>query len=170
MLLSSTAGHYGAALAVDGDYNSLFSGGSCTHTASARIHPWWVVDLRQTAVVKEVVIYNRQDCCGDTITTAVPPASTTTDAGLTTGELFESEGQESSTLETPLHDDDRNGADFIVLTVVVVLVAAVSHGVWFVYKRRKPTMESKDDTVKFSQSQNKQGYDNMVFSMEEDTI
>ncbi|XP_041361963.1 fucolectin-1-like [Gigantopelta aegis] len=227
---SSTAGHYGAALAVDGDYNSSFSGGSCTHTASADIHPWWVVDLRQTAVVKEVVIYNRQDCCaerlhdfyieilqsgghptpslchhqipalgksaaflcnpplkgryvkirkdnvrdskdiltlcevevnGDIITTAAPPASTTTDAGLTMGELFESEGQESSTL-VKLHCTTmtEKAADFIVLNSL---------------SSRKSTMESKDDTVKFenvgySQSKDKQGYDNMVFSMEENTI
>ena len=36
---------------------------SCTHTGLID-HPWWVVDLGERVLVKEVHVTNRGDCCG----------------------------------------------------------------------------------------------------------
>ena len=55
--------------AVDGDRNSDYKEGSCSHTASrpsTSESPWWAVDLGAVKHVKKVVIVNRVDCCGKT--------------------------------------------------------------------------------------------------------
>ncbi|KAL5253738.1 hypothetical protein ACHWQZ_G013495 [Mnemiopsis leidyi] len=46
----------------DGNYNHA----SCTAT-STQTNPWWKVDLQDTFPVKEVIVYNRMDCCANRI-------------------------------------------------------------------------------------------------------
>uniref|UniRef100_A0A672HYC0 Fucolectin tachylectin-4 pentraxin-1 domain-containing protein n=1 Tax=Salarias fasciatus TaxID=181472 RepID=A0A672HYC0_SALFA len=54
---------FGAAdSAIDGNRDSNYNKGSCTHTVKMA-DPWWRLDLLQTYVVTAVVITNRQDCC-----------------------------------------------------------------------------------------------------------
>eukprot|EP00058_Branchiostoma_floridae_P001127 XP_002586615.1 hypothetical protein BRAFLDRAFT_106125 [Branchiostoma floridae] len=59
-----SSGEAPASRAVDGDTNSDFGGNSCTHSR-AENSPTWYVDLGETSKVTSVVIYNRDDCCGD---------------------------------------------------------------------------------------------------------
>ena len=49
--------------AVDGNRNSNWRGGSCTHTHSRR-KSWWRVDLQKNVRVRKVFVQNRGDCCG----------------------------------------------------------------------------------------------------------
>jgi hypothetical protein len=54
-----------AGKAVDGNYNNIFGTTPdkfCSHT-NAEVNPWWQVDLQGTYDVKQVSIWNRQDCC-----------------------------------------------------------------------------------------------------------
>ena len=53
-----------ASNAVDGNSNTNFHHGFCTHTFD-QIHPWWRVDLGRVEPVIEVYIVNRGDCCGE---------------------------------------------------------------------------------------------------------
>lgn len=48
--------------AIDGNRNSEFSVGSCTHT-NEQTNPWWRVDLLQSYIITSVTIFNRGDCC-----------------------------------------------------------------------------------------------------------
>ncbi|XP_065051247.1 uncharacterized protein LOC135680930 isoform X2 [Rhopilema esculentum] len=50
--------------AVDGNRNSQWGGGSCTHT-NRDSNPWWRVDLGSPKQVKKVQLTNRGDCCGN---------------------------------------------------------------------------------------------------------
>ncbi len=50
--------------AVDGNINSNYGAGSCTHTANDISNPIWVVDLGHRYQVSSVKITNRGDCCG----------------------------------------------------------------------------------------------------------
>ena len=50
--------------AVDGDSNTLLTGGSCAHTLDEK-QPWWRVDLGNVELVNEVYVVNRGDCCGN---------------------------------------------------------------------------------------------------------
>jgi len=60
----SSTGYGGfAKRAVDGDINTDFKGGSCTHTHYDQ-EPWWRVDLEKSQAVGAVQIWNRGDCCG----------------------------------------------------------------------------------------------------------
>ncbi|GMH44697.1 hypothetical protein BSKO_12649 [Bryopsis sp. KO-2023] len=52
------------ARAVDGNRNSVYGAGSCTHT-TFMAKPWWQVDLLKSLHVTKVVITNRGDCCWD---------------------------------------------------------------------------------------------------------
>ncbi|KAL0166465.1 hypothetical protein M9458_038309, partial [Cirrhinus mrigala] len=52
--------------AVDGNKESHFAKGSCTHTKSEH-NPWWRVDLKDVYSVSKVIITNRADCCSDRI-------------------------------------------------------------------------------------------------------
>ncbi|XP_052805089.1 uncharacterized protein LOC128234707 isoform X2 [Mya arenaria] len=45
----------------DGNYISVHC---CTHTKND-LGAWWEVDLEQTYPIKEIVVYNRQDCCSN---------------------------------------------------------------------------------------------------------
>ncbi|ROI15876.1 Fucolectin-4 [Anabarilius grahami] len=60
---SSTYDHLTAAQnAVDGNRNSDYHSGSCSHT-NADWDPWWRVDLLNVYKISRVVITNRGDCC-----------------------------------------------------------------------------------------------------------
>uniref|UniRef100_A0A8C2KJD4 Fucolectin tachylectin-4 pentraxin-1 domain-containing protein n=1 Tax=Cyprinus carpio TaxID=7962 RepID=A0A8C2KJD4_CYPCA len=60
---SSTYSSLGAARnAIDGNRQSLFTLGSCSHTNGDR-NPWWRVDLLGIYRVTRVSITNRGDCC-----------------------------------------------------------------------------------------------------------
>ncbi|XP_030604707.1 fucolectin-1-like [Archocentrus centrarchus] len=48
--------------AIDGNLNSEFMEGSCTHT-NKETNPWWRVDLLQSYIITSVSITNRGDCC-----------------------------------------------------------------------------------------------------------
>ncbi|XP_068425717.1 fucolectin-3-like [Clinocottus analis] len=54
---------FGAAYsAIDGNRNSHFHVGSCSHTEEGT-DPWWRVDLLDSYIVTSVIIINRGDCC-----------------------------------------------------------------------------------------------------------
>lgn len=55
---SSTSHGAVSSRAVDGDKNTAFSAGSCTHTLEED-NPWWSVDLLQHHLVGEVHLTNR---------------------------------------------------------------------------------------------------------------
>ncbi|XP_078575770.1 uncharacterized protein LOC144861669 [Branchiostoma floridae x Branchiostoma japonicum] len=57
---TSTYDSWVASLAVDGNTDTNFYAGSCTHTETAGNPSWWV-DLGQSYVVDRVVIFNRMD-------------------------------------------------------------------------------------------------------------
>ncbi|XP_026226612.1 fucolectin-1-like [Anabas testudineus] len=63
---SQRLGHIlGAAYnAIDGNRNSDFGAGSCTHTTE-QTNPWWRVDLLESYIVTSVIITNRGDCCAE---------------------------------------------------------------------------------------------------------
>lgn len=50
-----------AARAVDGDLGVVYP--NMAHTSIGDITPWWQVDLGQPAVVLELDILNRDECC-----------------------------------------------------------------------------------------------------------
>ena len=53
-----------AHLAVDGNTNGNWNGNSVTHTRDGgTVNPWWQVDLGNYQVIKEILIWNRTDCC-----------------------------------------------------------------------------------------------------------
>ncbi|KAI2644306.1 Fucolectin-6 [Labeo rohita] len=56
----SGEGH--ASNAIDGNLDSHFHHGSCTHTDSQN-DPWWRLDLLDEYVVTSIIITNRKDCC-----------------------------------------------------------------------------------------------------------
>jgi len=49
--------------AVDGNTDTNYKAGSCTHTHFDQ-EPWWKVDLEKSQAVGAVQIWNRGDCCG----------------------------------------------------------------------------------------------------------
>ncbi|XP_027139399.1 fucolectin-like isoform X2 [Larimichthys crocea] len=52
--------------AIDGNRDSNFHDGSCTHT-SGKSDPWWRVDLLDSYIITSITIYNRGDCCQERI-------------------------------------------------------------------------------------------------------
>ncbi len=51
---------------MDGDVDSHMLRQSCTHTQEGQAKPeWWQVDLQKEYLVKEIIITNRGDCCGE---------------------------------------------------------------------------------------------------------
>ncbi|KAH9490869.1 hypothetical protein Btru_033713 [Bulinus truncatus] len=52
-----------ASLAVDGNSNSSFSQGTCTHTDITDTNPSWTLTLDSVKSVQRFVLYNRGDCC-----------------------------------------------------------------------------------------------------------
>ncbi|XP_051728521.1 fucolectin-1 isoform X3 [Ctenopharyngodon idella] len=63
---SSTYPQSGAQNAIDGNKNSNFNLGSCSHTNGDR-DPWWRVDLLEVYKITRVSITNRGDCCPERI-------------------------------------------------------------------------------------------------------
>ncbi|ROI15874.1 Fucolectin-4, partial [Anabarilius grahami] len=63
---SSTYETAAAQKAVDGNRNSDYHRGSCSHTKGDR-NPWWRVDLLNVYMVTRVSITNRGDCCAERI-------------------------------------------------------------------------------------------------------
>ena len=61
---SSTTNNGDAARAVDGNTDGSWSRNSVTHTDS-NAQAWWQVDLGGARAIKQVVVYNRTDCCDD---------------------------------------------------------------------------------------------------------
>ena len=59
---SSTAYNSPASLAVDGNTNGDWSGGSVTAT-SYENNPWWQVDLGTSQSIQSIEVWNRTDCC-----------------------------------------------------------------------------------------------------------
>uniref|UniRef100_A0A3Q3VRL9 Fucolectin tachylectin-4 pentraxin-1 domain-containing protein n=1 Tax=Mola mola TaxID=94237 RepID=A0A3Q3VRL9_MOLML len=53
-----------ASSAIDGNRQSNFHSGSCTHSAEMT-DPWWRVDLLESYIVTSITIINRGDCCQD---------------------------------------------------------------------------------------------------------
>jgi hypothetical protein len=47
---------------IDGDTNPSWSSGTLTHTGNFQ-NSWWEVDLGVTAVIGEIKLFNRGDCC-----------------------------------------------------------------------------------------------------------
>ncbi|MFN8206570.1 MAG: T9SS type A sorting domain-containing protein [Bacteroidales bacterium] len=62
---SSTAYNGYAKLAVDGNTNGTFFGGSVSHTAENVSNPWWMWDMEQVDSLVSVTLWNRTDCCGE---------------------------------------------------------------------------------------------------------
>lgn len=60
---SSTTQGGVASRAVDGNIDTIYSKGSCTHT-HYDTEPWWRVDLESAREIGGVQIWNRGDCCG----------------------------------------------------------------------------------------------------------
>jgi len=52
-----------AGRAVDGNTNSKYGGGSCTHTHKEH-NAWWEVDMQAPHKITKVKVTNRGDCCG----------------------------------------------------------------------------------------------------------
>merc|ERR1711907_830034 len=61
---SSTGWDGDSGLAVDGNTDSAYGSGTCTHTQAGNPE-WWQVDLGASFSIGEVDIYHRTDCCGD---------------------------------------------------------------------------------------------------------
>ena len=55
-----------AANAVDGNTNGNFAAGSLSHT-DFDSEPWWEVDLGSNYSLTEVRVFNREDCCSDSL-------------------------------------------------------------------------------------------------------
>ncbi|XP_034553429.1 uncharacterized protein LOC117822690 [Notolabrus celidotus] len=55
-----------ASNAIDGNRDSTYSAGSCTHTLS-QTNPWWRVDLLEPYIITSIIITNRGDCCTERI-------------------------------------------------------------------------------------------------------
>uniref|UniRef100_A0A3Q1F549 Fucolectin tachylectin-4 pentraxin-1 domain-containing protein n=1 Tax=Acanthochromis polyacanthus TaxID=80966 RepID=A0A3Q1F549_9TELE len=53
-----------ASNAIDGNRDSEFSHGSCTHTAE-ETNPWWRVDLLEPYIITSITVTNRGDCCSE---------------------------------------------------------------------------------------------------------
>ena len=67
---SSTHGHYAAARAIDGNTNGDMFKQSCTHTKQTD-DPWWMITFKYMILAHEVLIVNRDECCGKYLTNFV---------------------------------------------------------------------------------------------------
>ena len=53
--------HKPSALAVDGNADPDWRGGSCSQTGNEN-NPWWMVDLGQTHLIARILVTSRGDC------------------------------------------------------------------------------------------------------------
>ena len=58
---SSTQNGLAPGLAVDGNHDSHLEDGFCSSTQAGDDHPWWMVDLQETILVTQVLMYNRNN-------------------------------------------------------------------------------------------------------------
>ncbi|XP_075125454.1 fucolectin-like [Leptodactylus fuscus] len=67
-ILRDSVNHMGymamAMNAIDGNQDSNYIHGSCTHTHQ-ELSPWWRVDLLRSYRISHISITNRGDCCGN---------------------------------------------------------------------------------------------------------
>jgi hypothetical protein len=63
--------------AIDGNTNTRWGGGSCTHTDHAGA--WWQLDLGAASTVTRVDLYHRSDCCQNRLVGAKIVVSSTSD-------------------------------------------------------------------------------------------
>ncbi len=61
---SSTCSGGSSSRAVDGNASTNWSDGSITHTCDTST-PWWEVDLENVNSIRQINIYNREDCCSN---------------------------------------------------------------------------------------------------------
>lgn len=63
---SQSGTNYGgdSSRAVDGDINGEWANDSVTHTTGGSSN-WWEVDLMETYDIKNIIVYNRSDCCSN---------------------------------------------------------------------------------------------------------
>ncbi|XP_068136061.1 uncharacterized protein [Hyperolius riggenbachi] len=66
---STLDGQSSANKAIDGNLDTYYFSGSCTHTRDD-VSPWWRVDLLQSHLISKIIIINRGDCCWDRLTGA----------------------------------------------------------------------------------------------------
>ncbi|XP_063306297.1 fucolectin-1-like [Pelobates fuscus] len=59
---SSVIGGGRPRLAVDGNMEATYQGGSCTHT-DLDYSPWWRLNLTESYKISAVFVVNRKDCC-----------------------------------------------------------------------------------------------------------
>ncbi|XP_056409672.1 fucolectin-1-like [Hyla sarda] len=59
---SVSAAHMGPELAIDGNNDSKYSQGSCSHTKK-EYEPWWSLDMKHSHRIGTVVLTIRTDCC-----------------------------------------------------------------------------------------------------------
>lgn len=101
---------FGAAYnAIDGNRESAFHSGSCTHSAELT-DPWWRLDLLHSYVITSISITNRGDCCEHRLDNLnIHVGNSTTSSGLdnpqwVTGEAcppHQTHGQRWSILDRP---------------------------------------------------------------------
>jgi hypothetical protein len=56
--------------AIDGNTYKMWWGNTCTHT-DQQSRPWWASPLGSTQMVTQIIIHNREDCCGDRLRNVV---------------------------------------------------------------------------------------------------
>ncbi len=78
---SSTAFGGDPELAVDGDTNGAYGGGSVTHT-DTEAQAWWEVDLGSQIAIDDIEIWNRTDCCSSQLSNYYVLVSNTPDPGV----------------------------------------------------------------------------------------
>ena len=65
--------------AIDGNRNTVWGGGSCSHTGSVSGPSWFQVDLGGFSTVDSVGVYHRTDCCQDRLESALIYISSSSD-------------------------------------------------------------------------------------------
>ena len=65
--------------AIDGDRNSAWGGGSCTHTDGQGLSSWWQVDLGVSAAIDHADLWHRSECCPGRLHSATIVVSATPD-------------------------------------------------------------------------------------------
>lgn len=53
--------------AVNGNRQQDMENTSCSHTSLNRKFNWWTVDLGQQYLIDNIIIYGRDDCCGNAL-------------------------------------------------------------------------------------------------------
>lgn len=76
-----------ASRAVDGNTNGVYASGSVSHTAN-EAQPWWQVDLGASADIRQIVLWNRTDCCTERLSNLVVLVSEADMTGRSLAELM----------------------------------------------------------------------------------